>query len=70
VEAGLSNYEALKAVTINPAIYMSKQQLYGSISAGKYADMLILEKKPLDNIENLKIIKLVIVKGEIIKSDK
>ncbi|MBK6546253.1 MAG: amidohydrolase family protein [Saprospiraceae bacterium] len=36
---------SLKTVqTINSAIFMNKQNLYGSISAGKYADILILEK--------------------------
>lgn len=63
-KAGLSDYEALKTATINPAIFMSKQNLYGSIAAGKYADMLILEKNPLDNIDNLQTIELVITKGE------
>ena len=32
VEAGLSNYEALKTATINPAIFMAKQNYYGSLS--------------------------------------
>lgn len=65
VEAGLSHYEALTTATINPAIYMLRQNLYGSISVGKFADMLILVKNPLDNIDNLKTIHSVILKGEI-----
>ncbi len=69
-EAGLSNYEVLKTATISPAIYMSKQNVYGSISVGKYADMLILEKNPLDNIDNLQAIKFIIVKGEIYSDKK
>jgi len=64
--AGLSNYEALKTATINPAIFMDKQNLYGSISIGKYADMLILEKNPLHNIDNLQSIGHVIINGELI----
>ena len=70
VEAGLSNYEAIKTATINPAIFMGKQNLYGSVSVGKFANMLILEMNPLDNIENLKTIKFVIIKGEIFKGQK
>lgn len=70
VEAGLSNYEAVKTATISPAIFMSKQNLYGSVSVGKYADMLILENNPLDNINNLQAIKFVIVKGEIYNNKK
>ncbi len=63
-KAGLSNYEALKTATINPAIFMNMQNLFGSISVGKYADMLILEKNPLDNIDNLQSVGLVIINGE------
>ncbi len=70
VQAGLSNLEALKTATINPAIFMSKQNLYGSIAVEKYADLLILEKNPFDNIENLKTTTFVIVKGEIFKGQK
>ncbi|MBK9317523.1 MAG: amidohydrolase family protein [Bacteroidetes bacterium] len=70
-KAGLLNYEALKTATINPAIFMAKQHLYGSVSVGKYADLLILEKNPLDDIDNLRAVELVILKGELLddKSD-
>lgn len=66
-KAGLSNYETLKTATINPAIFMNKQNIYGSVEVEKYADLLILEKNPFDNIENLKTTTFVIVKGKIIK---
>ena len=66
VDAGLSNIEALKTATINPAIYLSRQENYGSLSVGKYADMIILEHNPFDNIDNLKTIITVIVKGKIL----
>lgn len=52
-KAGLSNNEVLKTATINPAIYRGAQQMNGSISVGKYADMLILERNPLENIAYL-----------------
>ncbi|MFZ1422442.1 MAG: amidohydrolase family protein [Saprospiraceae bacterium] len=70
-KAGLSNYEALKTATINSAIFMNKQNLYGSISVGKYADILILEKNPLDNIDNLQSVDLVMINGQqiILKND-
>ena len=64
VDAGLTNYEALKTATINPAIFMAKQNIYGSITIGKYADLLILEKNPLVNIKNLRAIQFVISKGK------
>ena len=67
VEAGLTNFEALKTATINPATFMAKQKYFGSVSVGKYADLLILENNPLDNIENLKTIQFVISKGRLFK---
>ena len=65
VEAGLTNEEALKTVTINPAMYMEEQGHYGSVSVGKFADLIILEGNPLLRIENLKAPKYVIFKGRI-----
>lgn len=70
VEAGLSNFEALKTATLNPAIFMAKQDLYGSVMVGKYSDLLILDKNPFNNIDNLKTVKVVIVKGKIFKVPK
>ncbi|MBK8704190.1 MAG: amidohydrolase family protein [Saprospiraceae bacterium] len=64
-KAGLSNNEILKTATINPAIYRGVQQMNGSISVGKYADMLILERNPLENIAYLKSINTVIWQGNI-----
>lgn len=63
-KAGLSNYEALKTATLNPAKFMNKEKLFGSVSVGKFADLIILDKNPLDNIENLQSIDGVITKGE------
>lgn len=63
-KAGLSNIEALKAATLNPAKFMNKEKFYGSVSVGKFADLIILDKNPLDNIDNLQSISCVITKGE------
>ncbi len=68
VQAGLSTQQALRTATINPAIYMSVQQLYGSISIGKYADLIILEKNPLEDIKNIQAINSVIFKGKVVHS--
>lgn len=64
-KAGLSNNEALKAATLNPALFMKKENLYGSVAVGKFADLIILDKNPLANIENLKTIQEVIIKGNV-----
>ena len=46
---GLSEEEALKLVTINPAIQMKVDQYVGSIEVGKDADFVIWDKHPLSS---------------------
>lgn len=63
VDAGLSNIEAIRAATIVPAEYANKQYELGSIEIGKLADIVILDKNPLDAISNTKQISGVIQNG-------
>ena len=44
---GLSENDALKLVTINPAIQLGIQDRVGSIEVGKDADLVIFDKHPL-----------------------
>ena len=62
---GLSNLEALKAATINGANYIGAGQDIGSLEVGKLADLLVLDKNPLENIENTQYIKYVMQNGRI-----
>ena len=66
VKAGLTTQQALKTATINPAIFMSLEKSYGSITVGKMADMVLLEKNPLENIENTRSITSVFLKGKLV----
>ena len=52
VKAGLTPAEALITATINPATYFSVLEDFGSLEKGKIADILLLEKNPLNNIKN------------------
>ena len=51
-EAGLSNYEALKAATTNPARFLKIHSDFGTIEVGKEASLLLLNKNPLEDISN------------------
>jgi imidazolonepropionase-like amidohydrolase len=48
--AGLSNKEILQSATINAAIGFGKDSLYGTVEKGKIADLLLLDKDPLQDI--------------------
>ena len=61
---GLSNGEALKTATINPAKFLNATDSLGSVSVNKMADLIILNKNPLDNIENTTNISAVISNGK------
>jgi imidazolonepropionase-like amidohydrolase len=46
---GLSEMEALKFVTLNPAIQLRVQQRVGSLEPGKDGDIVVWSKSPLDS---------------------
>lgn len=65
VQAGLSPADALRAATLAPAIYTGQEYRYGSIEAGKSADMVLLRADPLADIGNTRAIEEVIIGGRI-----
>jgi len=63
VEAGLSPLEALRTATINPARYLERDKVLGSVEYGKYADLVVLDANPLDDIHNVEKIHAVVLNG-------
>lgn len=68
--SGLSNYETLKTATVVPARYFNSISQSGTVSEGKFADLVLLEKNPLENISNTKTIIGVVIKGEWFDREK
>ncbi|HSN61751.1 MAG TPA: amidohydrolase family protein, partial [Ferruginibacter sp.] len=68
-KAGLSNAAILKAATINTAIGFGKEKLWGSIEKGKQADMILLNKNPLDSLQHLNQIEMVFKNGMLLLPD-
>ncbi|EDM44659.1 WD40-like repeat/amidohydrolase domain protein [unidentified eubacterium SCB49] len=62
---GIGNHEALKAATINGANYIGAGQDLGSLEVGKLADLLVLDKNPLEDIENTQYIKFIMQNGRL-----
>ena len=52
VEAGLTPMAALLTTTLNNAKVLGKEDELGTIEAGKYADLIILDADPLQDITN------------------
>ena len=65
VEAGLSPVEALRTATLNPAVYLDKGDVLGTITRGKVADMVLLDADPLADIHNVTRISAVVANGRL-----
>ena len=51
MKAGMSEYDALRAITINPAKHLGIEDRVGSIECGKDADLILCTGNPF-SIEN------------------
>jgi imidazolonepropionase-like amidohydrolase len=66
VDAGLRPMEALQAATRNAAVFMGKLDTLGTLEKGKFADMVLLDRNPLDDIRNTRTINAVVVRGKVL----
>jgi imidazolonepropionase-like amidohydrolase len=64
VAAGFSPLEALQTATINPARFLGKSSDYGSVQAGRVADLVMLRANPLEDIANTRAIGGVVSDGK------
>lgn len=69
VQAGLTPFEALQTATVNPAKYLNLTDSLGTIENGKFADLVLLEANPLENISNTQRINAVVVNGRYLSKE-
>ena len=66
---GMTPREVLKAATIDGARIIGFGQDLGSLEAGKLADLVVLDRNPLENIRNTNTVRWVMKNGELYEAD-
>lgn len=67
---GLTPFETLQTSTTNAAKFLNKENEFGTIEIGKRADMVLLDKNPLQNLDALDNINGVLVNGNWLNDKK
>lgn len=70
VSAGFTPLEALQTATINPVLFLHREDELGTIETGKIANLVLLDKNPLVNIENTELINMVIQHGDVYNRER
>ncbi len=63
---GIDNYTILKSATRNAAAFFKEEANWGTVEEGKFADLILLDKNPLENIDNISTIRTTIIRGRLI----
>lgn len=63
VEAGLTPFEALRAATVNAALYLDRGDELGTVTVGKRANVVLLAANPLEDIRHTKTLVGVMIDG-------
>ncbi len=66
-EVGMPNFEALQTATVNAADLMNISDDFGTLTVGKYADLIALDGNPLDDIEVTLQVPFVMKGGVVVK---
>jgi hypothetical protein len=67
-KAGMSHMDAIRAATAVPARSMGLEREVGTVETGKQGDLLVLDANPLDDISNIRTVRLVMKGGRVYES--
>jgi imidazolonepropionase-like amidohydrolase len=65
VQGGMTPLEALRAATLAGARYLGLDKDLGSIEKGKLADLVVLDRNPLENIRHSDSVRMVMMNGRL-----
>lgn len=63
VDTGMTELQSLQTATLNPALFMGREEELGSVQEGKRASLVLLNGNPLEDISNTREIEAVILRG-------
>ncbi len=64
-QGGMTKMEALRAATYNGAHYLGLDDQIGTLKVGKLADLIVLDKNPLEDLANTQTVKYTMVNGRL-----
>ncbi|BDD11583.1 bifunctional TolB-family protein/amidohydrolase (plasmid) [Fulvitalea axinellae] len=64
-QGGMTPLEAIRSATLNGAVYLGMDSEIGSLEVGKLADLIIMDKNPLDDIRNSESVRYTMVNGRL-----
>ena len=66
---GMTPLEVLRCATVNGSRIVGRPEDIGSLEPGKLADLVILDKNPLEDIHNTNSVRWVMKNGELFEGD-
>lgn len=69
VEAGMPPIEAIQSATLAAAVLLGKEEQLGTLSPGKYADIIAVQGNPLENIQHMMDVRFVMKNGVVYKHE-
>jgi imidazolonepropionase-like amidohydrolase len=67
VKAGLTPMEALRSATYEPARFLGRERVHGTLKPGMLADVVLLDGNPLEDIRNTRRVAAVWVRGRQVR---
>jgi imidazolonepropionase-like amidohydrolase len=68
VKYGMTPMQAIQAATLNAADLIGHSELFGSIAAGKSADIIAVSGDPISDISELERVRFVMKEGKVFKT--